>query len=110
VRERERESVCVRVRECVYVCSQTWYSVRLLDFSGSWDEALETGSVFPTYALQSGKETLCTTRNQASIKVDWMSTMSSLRPIWGDLIVLERLVDISFDSTQRGEEEGRREV
>jgi hypothetical protein len=36
--------------------------------------------------------------------------MSSLRPIWGDLIVLERLVDISFDSTQRGEEEGRREV
>jgi hypothetical protein len=26
----------------------------------------------------------------------------------GDLIVLERLVDISFDSTQRGEEEGRR--
>ena len=52
--------------------------------------------------------TLCnqasTTRNHASIKVDWMSTMSSLRPIWGDLIVLERLVDISFDSTQRGEE------
>ncbi len=100
----------VRVRECVYVCNQTWYSVRLLDFGGSWDEALETGSVFPTYSLQSGKETLCTTRNQASIKVDWMSTMSSLRPIWGDLIVLERLVDISFDSTQRGEEEEKKEV
>jgi hypothetical protein len=78
---RERESVCVRVRECVYVYSQTWCSVRLLDFSGGWDEALETHSVFPTYALQSVKETLCTTRNQASINVDWMSTMSSLQEI-----------------------------
>jgi hypothetical protein len=65
------------------VYSQVWYSVRLLDFSGGWDETLETGgSVFPSYSLlQSGKETLCTTRDRASIKVDWMSTMmSSLRP------------------------------
>ena len=40
---------------CECVCSQTWYSVRLLDFSGNWDEALETGSVFPSYSLQSVK-------------------------------------------------------
>ena len=73
--------MCEGGRVYVYVCSQTWHSVRLLGFSGGWDEALETGSVFPTYSLQSGKETLCTTRYQASIKVDWMSTMSSLRPI-----------------------------
>jgi hypothetical protein len=31
------------------------------------------------------------------------------RPIGGDLIILERLVDNSFDSTQRGEEEGSEE-
>ena len=112
-RERGRECVCVwvcvyeRWKVCVYACSQTWYSVRLLDFSGSWDEALETRSVFPSYSLQLGKEILCTittTRNQASIKIDWMSTVSSLCPIWGDLIVLERLGDISFNNTQRGEE------
>ena len=65
---------------CVYVCSQTWNSVRLLDFSGGWDEALETGSAFLTNSLQSGKETLCTTRYQASIKVDWMAVDDVISP------------------------------
>jgi hypothetical protein len=49
--EREGECVCEDERVCLYVCSRTWHSVRLLDFSGGWDEALETGSVFPSYSL-----------------------------------------------------------
>jgi hypothetical protein len=53
-------------------------AVRFGIHCGGWDEALETGSVYLSYSLQSGKETLCTTRNQANIKDDWMSTMSSL--------------------------------
>jgi hypothetical protein len=74
--------VRVRVRVCVNVCSQTWHSVRLLDFSGGWDEALETGSVFPTTLCNQARRLFV----QHAIKqvlrlIGWLSTMSSLRPI-----------------------------
>ena len=50
-------SVCFREGRCVSVCAVKLgaCSVRLLDSSGNWDEALETGSVFPSYSLQSVK-------------------------------------------------------
>ena len=55
VREGEYVSVWVCECMCSRAASQTWYLVRLLDFSGDWDEALETDSVFPSYSLQSVK-------------------------------------------------------
>jgi hypothetical protein len=80
--------VCVCVCVCVWLCM---YAVNVGIQSGCWISVearmrhWKLAASFPptlaTYSLQSGKETLCTTRNQASIKVDWMSTMSSLRPI-----------------------------
>jgi hypothetical protein len=52
---------CMRAHYVYWV----WHSIRLLDFNGGCDEALETGGVYLSYSLQSGKETLCTAHNQA---------------------------------------------
>ena len=81
-------SVCERGRvcECVSVCA-----VKLGIQSGCWISVVIGTRQWRLVA--SFPATLC---NQT-------------RPIWRDLIILERLVDISFDSTQRGEEEGREE-
>jgi hypothetical protein len=60
--------VCVCV--CVCVCpvsNQSWCSVKLLDFSDSRCETLETNSVHSSYSQRSSKENLCTTRNQAGL-------------------------------------------
>jgi hypothetical protein len=60
------------------------YAVKLGIQSGCWISVvagMRCWKLSASYSLQSGKETLCTTRNPASIKVDWMSTTSSLRPI-----------------------------
>jgi hypothetical protein len=72
--------VCVCVCACVCVCVclcvilQTGCQIQ----SVCWGEALVTGSVYLSYSLQSDKETLCITRYEAaSIKGDWISTISS---------------------------------
>ena len=87
-------SVCERVGGCVsvWVCvCVSVCAVKLGIQSGCWISVVtrmrrwRLAASFPT--------TLC---NQA-------------RLIWEDLIILEHLVDISFDSTQRGKEEGREE-
>ena len=62
------------------VNSKSWYSVRLLDFSYGCDEALETGSVYLSDSLQSGKETLCTTRDLAIIKGDHLIPIGRWAP------------------------------
>ena len=86
--ERVGGCVSVWVCECVSVCA-----VKLGIQSGCWISVVTRMRRWRLAA--SFPATLC---NQA-------------RPIWGDLIILERLVDISFDSTQwgegGGEEEGR---
>ena len=89
-----RVSVCERVGGCVsvWVCEcASVCAVKLGIQSGCWISVVTRMRRWRLAA--SFPATLC---NQA-------------RPIWGDLIILERLVDISFDSTQRGEEEGREE-
>ena len=92
----ERVGGCVRVWECesvrVWVCVSVC-AVELGIQSGYWISVVTETRHWRLAA--SFPATLC---NQS-------------RPIWEDLIILERLVDISFDSTQRGEgggeEEGR---
>ena len=88
------ECVCVCVCECVSVWVSGCVSVCAVKLgiqSGCWISVVTRMRRWRLAASFSA--TLC---NQA-------------RPIGGDLIILERLVDNSFDSTQRGEEEGSEE-